>query len=45
MTAITAELEVLRGEKAPTERFDSRKHGLPTTGNFRRTTKPQEDAG
>ena len=45
MTAITAELEVLRGEKAPTERFDSRKHGLPTTGNFRRTTNPQEDAG
>jgi 1-acyl-sn-glycerol-3-phosphate acyltransferase len=44
MTAITAELEVLRAEKAPAERFDSRKHGLPTTGNFHRPRR-QEDAG
>jgi 1-acyl-sn-glycerol-3-phosphate acyltransferase len=33
MAAITAELETIRGERAPTERFDSRKHGLPDTGN------------
>jgi 1-acyl-sn-glycerol-3-phosphate acyltransferase len=45
MTAITAELEVLRGEKAPADRFDSRKHGLPTTGNFHRAPRRQEDAG
>jgi 1-acyl-sn-glycerol-3-phosphate acyltransferase len=36
MAAITAELETIRGEKAPVERFDSRKHGLPETGNFHR---------
>ena len=33
MAAITRLLEELRGEKAPAERFDSRKHGLPETGN------------
>ena len=33
MAAITVLLEELRGEKAPAERFDSRKHGLPSTGN------------
>jgi 1-acyl-sn-glycerol-3-phosphate acyltransferase len=42
MSAITAELEVLRGEKAPTERFDSRKHGLPSTGNFRRAGRKEQ---
>jgi 1-acyl-sn-glycerol-3-phosphate acyltransferase len=36
MAAITTELEKLRGEKAPLERFDSRRHGLPETGKFRR---------
>lgn len=36
MAAITVELEKIRGEKAPPERFDSRKHGLPETGRFRR---------
>ncbi len=36
MAAITAQLETIRGEQAPAERFDSRKHGLPETGNFRR---------
>lgn len=40
MAAITAELETIRGEQAPAERFDSRKHGLPETGKFRR---PQGD--
>ena len=34
MAAITGLLEELRGEPAPPERFDSRKHGLPETGNF-----------
>jgi 1-acyl-sn-glycerol-3-phosphate acyltransferase len=34
MAAITGLLEELRGEPAPAERFDSRKHGLPETGNF-----------
>ncbi|HEY7720031.1 MAG TPA: lysophospholipid acyltransferase family protein [Pedococcus sp.] len=33
MAAVTVLLEELRGEKAPAERFDSRKHGLPSTGN------------
>ncbi len=36
VSAITVELEKLRGEQAPAERFDTRKHGLPETGNFRR---------
>ncbi|SDO69738.1 1-acyl-sn-glycerol-3-phosphate acyltransferases [Pedococcus dokdonensis] len=37
MAAITTELETIRGAQAPAERFDSRKHGLPETGKFRRT--------
>ena len=40
MAAITAQLETIRGEQAPAQRFDSRKHGLPETGNFHR--KPGE---
>lgn len=40
MAALTVELETIRGEQAPAERFDSRKHGLPETGKFRR---PQGD--
>jgi len=39
MAAITAQLEQIRGEQAPTERFDSRKHGLPSTGNFHRAPR------
>ena len=34
MSAITVQLEQLRGEKAPPVRFDGRRHGLPPTGNF-----------
>jgi 1-acyl-sn-glycerol-3-phosphate acyltransferase len=34
MAAITAQLEQLRGEKAPATRFDARAEGLPPTGNF-----------
>jgi hypothetical protein len=33
MDAVTALLELLRGATAPPVRFDSRKHGLPPTGN------------
>ncbi len=33
MDAITAQLEVLRGERAPAVRFDSRAMGVPETGN------------
>lgn len=35
MGAITAELEVLRGEQAPPGRYDPREHGLPVTGRPR----------
>ena len=35
MAAITAELEVLRGEHAPTERFDPRRAGVTPTGRPR----------
>lgn len=35
MQAITDELEQLRGERAPTERFDPKAHGLPPTGDYR----------
>ena len=41
MAAITAQLEQIRGERAPVERFDSRKQGLPETGNFRRARKEE----
>ncbi len=34
MAAITAELEVLRGETAPTERWDPTAHGQSETGRF-----------
>lgn len=37
MQAITTELEQLRGETAPTTRFDPVVHGLPTTGSYRRS--------
>lgn len=35
MAAITHELEQLRGERAPAERFDPKSHGLRVTGNYR----------
>jgi len=43
MAAITGLLEGIRGEKAPVERFDTRKAGLPETGNPHR--RPQPPAG
>ncbi len=33
MTAITSELEIIRGEKAPAVRFDPRKAGVAQIGN------------
>jgi 1-acyl-sn-glycerol-3-phosphate acyltransferase len=36
MAAVTTQLEQIRGMPAPAERFDSRSHGLPQTGNPRR---------
>ena len=40
MAALTRELEVIRGEKAPATRFDPRSHGVSTTGKPR----PLEEA-
>ena len=39
MAAITSMLEEIRGEKAPDQRFDLRKSGLPRTGNFKKRGK------
>ena len=41
MAAITAELEIIRGEKAPAERFDPKKAGVAQIGNphLKRTNK------
>jgi 1-acyl-sn-glycerol-3-phosphate acyltransferase len=39
MSTITGMLEVLRGEPAPTERFDPRKAGVARIGNFRKQVK------
>lgn len=36
MQGITHELEQIRGEQAPEERFDPKAHGMPLTGNYRR---------
>ena len=36
IAAITTLVEELRGEKAPAERFDTRKAGLPAIGNYRK---------
>jgi len=41
MTALTHELEHLRGEQAPPERFDPRKHGITATGRPRAATPPR----
>ena len=42
MTAITAELEVIRAERAPAERFDPRKAGVAEYGDPRRR-RPRDD--
>lgn len=36
MSAMTAVLEEIRGERAPSERHDPKVHGQPVTGNFRK---------
>lgn len=41
MAAITAELEVLRGEQAPPGRYDPREHGLTVTGPPRGATSTE----
>jgi 1-acyl-sn-glycerol-3-phosphate acyltransferase len=41
MAAITRELEVLRGEKAPESRFDPRQRGVPVIGWYRPEDHPQ----
>ncbi len=40
MAALTGVLEELRGEQAPTERFDPRRHGITSIGR----PKPLEEA-
>lgn len=39
MDEITKLLEILRGEKAPAERFDPKKSDLPRIGNYRKAKK------
>ena len=39
MAAITELVADIRGEQAPPERFDVRRHGVPETGNPRRRTR------
>lgn len=41
LDAITRQLETIRGEKAPTTRFDPRTAGVAETGNPRRTRRAQ----
>ena len=44
VAAITEQLELIRGEKAPARRFDPRTAGVPETGNPRRAgRKPHTD--
>jgi 1-acyl-sn-glycerol-3-phosphate acyltransferase len=45
MDAVTALLEELRGEQAPAERFDMRKHKVPETGNPARQRGAGEGTG
>jgi 1-acyl-sn-glycerol-3-phosphate acyltransferase len=42
MDALTELVEDLRGEKAPSERFDPRKQGLNETGDFRPTERKRK---
>lgn len=44
MAAITRELEVLRGEKAPATRFDARSRGVPVIGWYRPEDHPTTSA-
>ena len=43
MAAITHELEQIRGETAPTGRFDPKAHGLSTTGNYTKHQRRQKE--
>jgi 1-acyl-sn-glycerol-3-phosphate acyltransferase len=42
MAAITAQLEDIRGEKAPPERFDMRRAGVRQTGNPNKPPRKKE---
>lgn len=44
MDAITRELEVIRGESAPAERFDSRTQGVPRIGRYTPSEVPPRPA-
>lgn len=44
MNAITAELEIIRGEQAPVERFDPRAAGVAEYGNPHRSADDSSDA-
>jgi 1-acyl-sn-glycerol-3-phosphate acyltransferase len=44
MDAITGLLEQIRGETAPPERWDPRRHDQPLTGDFRRSRKAPGEA-
>ncbi|MGZ4612221.1 MAG: lysophospholipid acyltransferase family protein [Kineosporiaceae bacterium] len=44
LDAITRLLEQLRGEKAPAQRWDPRRHDQPLTGNFRRGARDRGEA-
>jgi hypothetical protein len=39
MDRITSLLEILRNEKAPSERFDPKKSDLPRIGNFKKAQR------
>jgi 1-acyl-sn-glycerol-3-phosphate acyltransferase len=43
MAAITHELEQIRGETAPRERFDPKAHGLAATGNYTKQQRRQKE--
>ncbi|MGH3344682.1 MAG: lysophospholipid acyltransferase family protein [Carbonactinosporaceae bacterium] len=45
MDALTELLEKIRGENAPIERFDTRRHGVPETGNPHRRSGGDERPG
>ena len=42
MDRITSLLETLRGEKAPTVRFDPKKSDLPRIGNFKKAQRKSQ---
>ena len=43
MAAITKQVEILRGEKAPTKKFVPSEHGLTEHGNFKKALRIQQE--